>query len=96
MDKLQSYIEQAKMRADIICHELIHTLIDCRNHGSEFQYWCSVFNDKFNMNMSTRYSLEEQSVAFQRARKEISAKRNRKKYSITCKNCGGKIKLEEL
>ena len=48
------------------------------------------------MNMSTRYNLEEQSVAFQRARKEISAKRNRKKYSITCKNCGGKIKLEEL
>ena len=46
--------------------------------------------------MDKLQSYIEQSVAFQRARKEISAKRNRKKYSITCKNCGGKIKLEEL
>jgi len=71
-----------------ICHELIHTLPQCRNHGHIFQNWCQKFNQKFNMNMATRYKITDQSEAYQKAQKMSSRARQEKKFLVTCLNCG--------
>lgn len=86
---------------ETIFHELIHTLPNCMNHGSEFKRYADMINKAYLTNI-TRCSTSEEKYGYTYAKKV--AERNKKpdrqikprvQYELWCDHCG-KIRASGL
>ena len=76
---------------ETLFHEIIHTLPNCMNHGSEFKRYASIVNRKYGTNV-TRCSTTKEKYGIEYA-KEIAERDEKKKkpkvkYELFCENCG--------
>ena len=75
-------IDETAMNA-VICHELIHTLPNCFNHGATFKNCANIMNDTYGMCVLTKGCLDKNG-------KQAKMERPTPKYTITCNKCGNK------
>ena len=68
-----------------ICHELIHTIKGCNNHGVNFKRAASVVNVYHGLNVKTRTSEEEKGIEPIETIRPV-------KHQFVCKHCGQVIK----
>lgn len=75
-------IDETAMR-NTICHELIHTLPNCFNHGVNFKRCADIVNRKCGVCVLTKGCLNENG-------EQAKMERPTPKYVVTCKCCGHK------
>ena len=64
-----------------ICHEIIHTIKNCNNHGPNFKRVSAIINAKFGLNVKTRTSAEEKGLESIETVRPI-------KHKFICEHCG--------
>lgn len=68
-----------------VCHELIHTIKGCNNHGKNFKVAAAILNKKFGLNVKTRTSAEEKGIEPIEVVRPV-------KHQFVCEHCGQVIK----
>ena len=73
---------------ETLYHEIIHTLPNCMNHGSEFKHYAYLVNTEYGTNV-TRCSSSNEKYGIEYA-KELKKRdeKKKKKYGVYCENCG--------
>lgn len=72
-----------KLIKETLIHELIHTCINCFNHGNNFKYFMHTINDRTNYNVVINSNNQEYAKQVENFRKN-----SKPKYKITCIKCG--------
>lgn len=73
-------IDEVAMR-NTICHELIHTLPDCQDHGYLFQHYANVMNKTYGYSVQTKGCIDSNGKQARMGKPQF-------KYKVVCTKCG--------
>ena len=75
---------------DTIFHEIIHTLPNCMNHGSEFKRYAKILNNAYGTNITRCSSMDEKygKEYAETLRKRNNKSSSKKLYEVYCEYCG--------
>lgn len=68
-----------------IIHELIHTCVDCMNHGKKWKEYADRVNKHYGYDIKRTSNSEEKGVSVN------TIKENKRHYEVTCSSCGKKF-----
>ena len=98
------YIEVSKMLLECedihvkstICHELIHTVEGCMNHGENFKKYANIANRELGLNIRRCVSSEEKGYSPKEVAEGVKQSNIEYKYSATCSICGRQHKYKKM
>ena len=79
---LEDYVP-TKSLMTVLCHEILHSVKGCMNHGQKWKEYAELVNDCYNYNITTTSNDKKYGL-------KTEPKENTHKYTVTCKGCGKK------
>jgi predicted SprT family Zn-dependent metalloprotease len=81
-----------RARASVICHELLHTVNGCANHGYKWKQYSKIVCERFGLPVKTTISAAELGIP----EKYTAVSKHSYKYRIVCSKCGAEILRDRL
>lgn len=74
---------------DTICHELLHTIPGCMNHGKLWKSYANIVNNEY----PGKYHIKRTTTAYEKGidSSQIPSAEIKYKYEVSCNNCGAKF-----
>ena len=82
---LEDYVP-TKSLMTVLCHEILHSVKGCMNHGEKWKQYAELVNDCYDYNITTTSSDSKYSL------KPLNIKKKPYKYIVKCKDCGKEYK----
>lgn len=82
---LEDYVP-TKSLMTVLCHEILHTIDGCMNHGKLWKEYADLVNDCYAYNITTTSSDKKYGL---KPQENVKRKRMDYKYRVECCNCGG-------